>query len=528
MGFNVRDYGATGSGATIDSPAFNAAIQAAATAGGGTVHVPAGTYLCFSIRLLSNVQLFLSHGSMILAADSPLPGQPAGALAGVYDTAEPQDPAYAAYQDYGHNHWHNSLIWADGESSIGIDGPGLIYGVGLSNGFPIGPGSQFDATQQGVGNKAIALKNCHAVTLRDFSILQGGWFGILLTGVSNVTLDNLRIDTNRDGIDIDCCRNVHVSNCTVNSPWDDGICLKSSYALGFLAPTQDVTITSCTVSGCYKLGTVASGDFDKFDGGPHENGNPAFYGRIKLGTESNGGFQRITIANCIFEGCNGLAIESVDGATCEDVVITNLVMRDLVTGPLFVILGNRLRGPAGTTVGAVRRILVSNVVASNCDADYTNIVTGVVDADGVTHRVEDVKIANFYMQQKGGGTAAQADLLPPEFNTPGVGDYPDPTIFGLMPAQGFFLRHIRHLEMSHVHVASVVVDERRPFVAQDVDHASWIGITVPPENVGAAFALWPEADPAIHDWHIHASQANGYVDVDVAGRTSSVDGMERS
>ena len=91
----------------------------------------------------------------------------------------------------------------------------------------------YQAEQAGVGNKAIALKNCRNVLLRDFSILKGGHFGLLLTGVDNLTIDNLTIDTDRDGMDIDCCQNVRVSNCTVNSPWDDGICPKSSYALGY-------------------------------------------------------------------------------------------------------------------------------------------------------------------------------------------------------------------------------------------------------------------------------------------------------
>ena len=69
-----------------------------------------------------------------------------------------------------------------------------------------------------MGNKAIALKNCYNVTLQDFSILKGGHFALLATGVDNMTLDNLLIDTDRDRFDIDCCRNVRVSNCTVNSP----------------------------------------------------------------------------------------------------------------------------------------------------------------------------------------------------------------------------------------------------------------------------------------------------------------------
>lgn len=105
--FDVRVYGATGSGRTLDSPGVNAAINAAAAAGGGTVVFPAGTYLCFSIRLRSQVHLYISQGATILAAASPLPGQTTGEMGGKYDAAEPKT-AYDAYQDYGHNHWHNS------------------------------------------------------------------------------------------------------------------------------------------------------------------------------------------------------------------------------------------------------------------------------------------------------------------------------------------------------------------------------------------------------------------------------------
>ena len=110
-----------------------------------------------------------------------------------------------------------------------------------------------------MGNKAISLKNCHHVTLRDFSVLEGGHFAILATGVDNLTLDNLILDTNRDGMDIDCCRNVRVSNCSVNSPWDDGICLKSSFGLGYARSTEMVTITNCFVTGGYQLGTLLDG-----------------------------------------------------------------------------------------------------------------------------------------------------------------------------------------------------------------------------------------------------------------------------
>ena len=131
--FNVRTFGATGDGKTVDSPAINKAIEAVAAAGGGTLAFPAGTYVCFSIHLKSHVDLWLERGCTILAADSPKKGETTGYNGGTYDPAEPNDP-WTPYQDYGHNHWHNSLLWAENEHDFGIFGTGLIHGKGLSRG----------------------------------------------------------------------------------------------------------------------------------------------------------------------------------------------------------------------------------------------------------------------------------------------------------------------------------------------------------------------------------------------------------
>ncbi len=490
--YDVRSFGAEGTGKHLDTAAVNAAIDAASAAGGGTVFFPAGTYLCFTIRLKSNVHLFLSPGAIVQAAASPLAGQTTGELGGMYDAAEPKT-SYDAYQDYGHNHWRNSLIWGEGLHNIGISGPGLIFGKGLSFGGwvkdePRGDYPIYDTTQPGVGNKAIALKNCRNVIFRDFSILKGGWFGLLLTGVDNLTIDNLTIDTDRDGMDIDCCKNVHVSNCTVNSPWDDGICPKSSYALGYARATENLTITGCTVSGSYELGSVLDGTCKIFPPG----GPVARTGRIKCGTESNGGFKNITITNCIFDGCSSLSLESEDGALCEDIVISNITMRNLIHGPLFFRLGARLRGPKETTrVGSLRRILVSNVVSYNSDAAVGCILSGIPG-----YPIEDIKINGLYMQHKGGGTAQQAQTMPPE----AIDKYPDPGMFGSMPAQGFFLRHLRNLEMSHVEIAPRTADARPSFVLADVDRADFIAVTAPTSP--AAFAL-----RRAKDVHIRLSRA---------------------
>jgi polygalacturonase len=274
---DVLRSGAKGDGKTVDTAAINRAIEEAASAG-GTVYFPAGNYLCYSIHLKSKVALYLEQGATIVAAD------PATDASRSYDPAESNKP-WEDYQDYGHNHWHNSLIWGEGLSDVCISGPGLIWGKGLSRGWGAGP----VAEKPGVANKAIALKNCRNVLLRDFSILHGGHFGILATGVDNFTIDNLKIDTNRDGIDVDCCRNVRISNCSVNSPWDDGICLKSSYALGYARATEMVTISNCLLSGSFEEGTLLDGTFKKFP----DNEKVPRTGRIKLGTESNGGFKNM-------------------------------------------------------------------------------------------------------------------------------------------------------------------------------------------------------------------------------------------
>ena len=195
--YNIRDFGATGDGKTIDSPAINKAIDAAAAAGGGTVFVPPGTYLCFSIHLKSNICLSLDQAATILAADSPLDENAPG-----YDAPEPNE--WDPYEDFGHSHWHNSLIWGENLENISIMGPGRIDGKGLSRGgnpraqskWRPGDGAQsavlpttlpktrnrfgypsaHDTLPAGIGNKSIALKLCRNVIFKDFTIYRGGHF----------------------------------------------------------------------------------------------------------------------------------------------------------------------------------------------------------------------------------------------------------------------------------------------------------------------------------------------------------------
>lgn len=464
--FNVTEFGAKGDGISIDSAAINRAIHAAAGVGGGTVMVPAGTYLSYSIHLESRVSLSLQAGSVIVGADTPDDGSNAA-----YDLAEPNDK-WDKYQDYGHSHFHNSLIWGENLDGVSIIGPGLIWGRGLSRGEGVGP----VAETPGVANKAIALKNCRNVILRDFAILHGGHFGILATGVANLTIDNLTIDTQRDGIDVDCCRNVHISNCSVNSPWDDAICLKSSYALGYACATEMVTITNCYVTGAYEEGSMIAGTYKRFPDSVDVDRN----GRIKLGTESNGGFKNITISNCVFDGCFGLAIISVDGAAIEDIAVSNLAMRDIIGAPIFIRLGSRLRGPTGTQVGAIRRVNISNIVSSETDGRACSLIVGVPG-----HAVEDIQISDIVVRHPGGGLEHDASIQLPEKGS----DYPEPTMFGTTPAHGFFIRHVKGISMNRLKLQTNAVDRRPSFVLNDVQDAEFVQVKSPVAAGVPAFSM---------------------------------------
>ena len=350
--FNVRDFGAAGDGKHLDSPAINRAIFAAAKTGGGTVFLPAGIYLSGSIHLTNNINLCLDAGATILGAPQELKA---------YDETEPFPGI--AYQDGGHCYFHNSLIWGENLTNIFITGHGTINGGGLTrdakildemcgyNHFSTPNTKIFPPVR--LGNKAIVLKLCKNVLIRDVTIFHGGHFGILATGCDNLTIDNVTIDTQRDGMDIDCCRNTMVSDCRVNSPRDDGICPKSTYALGEIRLTENLTIVNCQVSG-FEEGTLIDGTMKPAKGGT---------GRIKFGTESSGGFRNCTVANCTFRSCHGLALEEVDGGILENITINNLTMIDVREYAIYLTTGKRNRTPNLTTNSRMKNILISNVIA---------------------------------------------------------------------------------------------------------------------------------------------------------------------
>jgi len=459
--FDVKAYGAKGDGKSPDRDGINKAIDAASAAGGGTVYFPAGTYVTGSIRLRSNITLQFDAGTRIEASADPA----------AYDAAEPNE--WSKYQDGGHSHFHNSLIWGENLENVSITGSGLISGQALSRG-------------DSGADKAIAIKLSKNVTLRDFSILSGGHFGLLATGVDNLTIDHVSIDTNRDGMDIDSCRNVRISNASVNSPNDDAIVLKGTHALGFARSTENVTITNSLVSG-YDVGSLLDGTYKRTVKAAPDRDGPT--GRIKIGTESEGDFRNIAISNIVFDRSRGLALESVDGANIEDVVVSNITMREISNAPFFIRLGSRMRAPDGVPIGSIKRVSISDVNVYDADPRYGSIIGGIPE-----HDVEDVKLRNIRIVYRGGLTldnvAKQpADLVntfffratggvPPRepYATPErEKEYPEPSMFGMLPAYGFFIRHAVGVELDNVDVSYMKPDTRPAFVvdqAKDVvfDH----------------------------------------------------------
>lgn len=517
--FDVRAHGAKGDGTTLDTAAINRAIEAASAAGGGTVRFPAGTYLVFSIHLKSNLTLQFDAGATLLAAT------PSAELGG-YDAPEPNEWGdKLQYQDFGHSHWHNSLIWGEDLENIAITGPGRIdgskglvrnvgygggrggrAGAGLNGTLPPSstpaapPSDPLRPTGPILGNKAIALKNCRNVTLRDLSLLLCGHFALLATGVDHLTLDNVKVDTNRDGFDLDACRHVRVSNCSVNAPQDDAIVLKASYALGELRSCEDVTITNCAVTG-YDAGSFLDGTFRRtMERAPDRDGPT---GRIKIGTESSGSFRNITIANCTFDRSRGLALETVDGGVIEDIAITNVTMRDLTTAPIFLRVGNRARGPTGTPIGAIRRVLISHLTVANADPRYPSLIAGLPGQP-----VEDISLSDIHITHRGGLTldhVAQqpADLINTFFlrgpSVTGPRDpfappeqekgYPEPSMFGLLPAHALYVRHAKNLSIRDFSVAFTTADTRPAIVLDDVATVTFDRTAVQHAPTAATFVL---------------------------------------
>jgi hypothetical protein len=240
------------------------------------------------------------------------------------------------------------------------------------------------------------------------------------------------VNDNNDGIDIDGCERVRISNCYINSG-DDAIVLKSTLD----KPCKNVIISNC----------ILSSECNAF----------------KLGTETNGGFQDITLNNCIIYDTRlaGIALQMVDGGKLDQVVVSNVAMDDVGTA-IFIRLGNRARpfdeSEAKIGIGQLSNVLISNIRAKNVG------ITGCSITGLPGFPVKNVNLDNIRIQFKGGGTT---ELINREIEEIPEA-YPEHNMFGNLPAYGFYCRHVENIKFYNVELDYDGSESRPSVIFEDI------------------------------------------------------------
>jgi hypothetical protein len=299
----------------------------------------------------------------------------------------------------------------------------------------------------------------------------------------------LIVDTGRDGIDIDCCEDVVVEDSWFNTPHDDSIVLKSSNALGYRRPTTNVRIRRCLVTGGFVPGTLYDGRRLPIDAA---SGMKA---RIKIGTESCWGFDGVSIDSCAIWNALGIALLTVDGGALKNVALRDIGMRNIQDAPLFMRLGARLRAPAGAAVEAFAGITVERLACNGFGQPLT--ISGIPG-----HPITNIALRNIELTaHQGASNAAAGGWMPvgeaplPPGNVPPekASDYPEAGMFGALPAQFVFARHVDGLEIDGLRLKQIGADHSMPSAATatagdsrplfwfaDVQGGRFAGIEVPP------------------------------------------------
>jgi polygalacturonase len=413
---DVRAHGATGDGKHLDTKAIQRAVNEAARRH-GTVRFPKGRYRSGTIRLRSRTVVELAAGAtLVMSSDAG-------------DFLPRERLPYVTGSDFETSDFQNSLLFGDGLRDIQILGPGTIDG----------------ARDRRFGPKPIALRRCKDVLISGLTIRRSPNYCVSLGGCDHVDVTGVKIrDAFADGIDPDCCTNVRVQHCDVESD-DDAVVLKTSLILGMPVATENVRVEHC------RLNSPSNG--------------------FKIGTETSGDVRNVTVTDCTVDGRprkgadpqglvlsqegGGVAIESVDGAIVDGVTIKNTTVRD-VDVPIFVRLGARGRGQTpGPVPGAVRNITIDGLHATGASDACT--LSGIPG-----HAIQNVTIENV-------DVSVTPKTAPPNGAVPEAeADYPQAGMFGGLPATGVYARHVAGLVLHNFHVATTNADPRPKFFVDDV------------------------------------------------------------
>jgi polygalacturonase len=432
--YNILDFGAKPDGKTLCTQAIQNAVDQCAKSGGGTVYFPAGTWLTGTIYMESHITIQLDSGCVLLGSKEKK------------DYGNPRKLQDTEGETF--SYW--AIITGKNLKNIAICGRGTIDGQGSNFKYKNGPRP-----------KNIYLENCSDVLIEGINMRSAGSWMQHYRRCDRLTIRDIKVfnhvSYNNDGLNIDSCKDVIITGCRVDSD-DDAIVMKSLT----LNPCENITISDCIVSS-------------------HCNS-------IKMGTESGGGFQNISVTNCTIcspryskviygrqRGLAGVALEIVDGGTLDRVVISNLTIKG-VTVPIFMRLGNRARlyekDQPKPDIGKFRNVIINNIIATDC----SQIGCSITGLPG--HTIENVSLSNINLGFEGTGSKEDASRKIPEKAT----SYPESVMFGILPAYGFFCRHVNGLKLQNIRFETSSEDYRHAIVFDDVDEAVI-------DSLGAPFAF---------------------------------------
>jgi polygalacturonase len=427
--YNVLDMGAKPDGKSLNTEIIQDAIDKCSKNGGGMVVIPSGRYVTGTVVLKNNVCLRLEKGAIILGSTNPK------------DYIR-MKPAYIAYRTGTET---RQLIYAESQDNISIEGEGTIDGQGAA--FVPADMDGAGLTDAGITRPhLIQLITCTNIKIEGvFLTNSGAWMQHYLAcdklQVRGIRVKNFS-NINNDGIDIDGCHDVNISDCIIESA-DDGICLKATSPRS----CKNVVISNCNV---------------------HSLSNA-----IKMGTETTGGFQNISITNCSIspvennsfvyndpDGSSAISLMIVDGGLLENVNISNISISETVC-PIFIRLGNRARkykpDAEVPPVGKIRNITLSDIIAVSSHPTTSSVV-GIPGYD-----VENIVFDNVQLISKSKGTPEDAKRVVPESN-----DYPTAGMHGdILPASAFYVRHAKNIRFVNLQLIVEGENVRPPFVLDD-------------------------------------------------------------
>ena len=421
---NIEDFGAKSNDDILDTEAINEAIDSCSILENGVIMFSRGTYLSGAIHLKNNVALQIEKEAEIKAAAFG---------ANLFDPPEPNK--WSKYQDVTQSHFHNAFIWGDSVEKIVIKGGGRISI----------PGSLYGNPGNGNIDKAISLKLCKFIEIKDIDIEEGGRSAILATGCEGLSINNVRIKTQRDGINIIGTRDVKIENCDIETVeykgsvgGGDAISLKSDYSLGKKLNCKDISIRGCVIS--------CSGS------------------ALQIGPETIGDFRNINILNITIKRADegGIVFTSNDGAVIDGILVENVTMESVMI-PIFINLSNRKSGIPGvsSSSGRIRNVKINNFVANDIYSYRKGMgfATTIMGKSGTM--LENIVLENMRMTYKGGDLSYLGlEKDPAGVDLPKIEDYRAEG-YGLRPVYGLYCRDIKDLKMRNVSV-DIEKEDPRP------------------------------------------------------------------